>query len=74
MRILFAIAFVLFAVTARAQERTYTLTVTAVDIATIASALGDVPYSKALPVIEKLKAQIAEQNKPPAAPAPEKKD
>lgn len=55
--------------TPQQPERTFTLTVTAGELGVIGMGLDQVPYRLAAPVITKLQAQIAEQEKP----APEKK-
>lgn len=62
---------------AQPAPQTYTLTVTANDIAIIGGALGSRPYNEVAPLLAKLDTQIKQQNeaaaKPPE-PAAEKKE
>lgn len=51
--------------TPQQPERTFVLTVTAGDLGVIGMALDQVPYRLAAPVITKLQAQVAAQEKKP---------
>lgn len=48
---------------ANAQEKQFTLNVNQADIQTIGEALGTLPFGKVAPLMQKLQAQINEQNK-----------
>ena len=60
------IAFVLLLLTstAYAQEKTYTLTVTSQELTIIGDGLAQLPYKTSVAIIQKLNAQIKEQDTP----------
>ncbi len=75
MRYFYASVWILLgALPAHAQEpRTFTLTVTEQQLAVIGSALSELPYKTANPVIEHLAAQMRAQlasKEPPPPPPP----
>ena len=55
----------LAASTARAEEKTYSLTLTAPEVDIIGKSLVEQPYKIVAPVFDKLKKQVEDQNKPP---------
>lgn len=67
-----AVALALVSASASAQDRTYILTVSAAEVGVIGAALGARPYAEVAPLLNKLNDQIREQDKPKAAPEPEK--
>lgn len=64
--------------TTAAHDQTFTLTITAPELSTLADALGALPYVRVAPFLAKLQSQITAQTKapdastPPAAPATSK--
>lgn len=56
---------------AKAQEVSVNLTVNQADLAVLSEGLGALPYAKVAPLVNKLQAQVIEQQKGKAAPQPE---
>lgn len=50
------------------EQKTFKLTVTSEDLQIIGTALDDLPFKKAAPLIQKLNQQIQMQTTPPAKP------
>jgi hypothetical protein len=63
-----------FAASAQGTEKAYTLNLSGTEIDVLAKALIEQPYKFVGPLFDKIKAQVAEQNKPAEGPKELKKD
>jgi hypothetical protein len=66
-------AALLWATASYAQEKTFTLTVTAQDLNVISAGLDELPRKASEPLVQKFQKQLIQQMQPEAKPAEEKK-